>query len=96
MLWSKAKDMDTQPLFETSVLGHKIQVFSNRVVLQTWLGLGRRIDIPLDKIATIETGGIFQPSVTIETTGGEQFVIPAFFRKKQALRRAIEQARASK
>jgi len=88
--------MDNKPLFETSVLGHLAQVFFDRVVLQTWWGLGRRIDIPLDKIATIEIGGILQPSVTIGTTGGEQFIIPAFFRKKQALAHAIEQARTHK
>lgn len=88
--------MDTQPLFETAVLGHRVQVFFDRVVLQTWWGLGRRIDIPLDKIATIEIGGILQPSVTIGTTGGERFIIPAFFGRKQALARAVEQARTQK
>ena len=79
-------------LYETSLLGFSIKVFSNHIEYKA--GLGGAIEmIPIAQIAGVKVGSFLVNRLTIETTGGREYVVPTG--KKKEIATAIYQAQAA-
>jgi hypothetical protein len=84
--------MDIQkPLFETNYVGFPIKVYPNRVDLKTKV-FGTE-SIPINQIASIQTGMKWVLEIVIETAGGKKYKIPCI--KKNEVRDAIYKAQAN-
>ena len=78
-------------LYETSILGFSVRVFSDRVEYTTGFG-GAVESIPINQIASIKLGNFLLNRIVIETTGGREYEINTG--KKKEVAAAIYQAQA--
>lgn len=79
-----------EPLFKTSYLGSKVEVYSDRLVYKMFF---TQKTIPLDQIASVDQGISGVAGIKIETTGGKKIGIPVGSGSKQKLEEAIFQAK---
>ncbi len=70
-------------LYETSILGLAVKVFSDRVEYKTGLGGALEV-IPIAQIASIKLGSFLVNRLTIETTGGREYVVTTGNKKEVA------------
>lgn len=81
----------TEPLFKYSMITMKIAVYPDRITYKKSLVDGEK-SIPINNVASIETGGVISSSVTIITTGGEKIKFPLIKNKKDDFKDAIYKA----
>lgn len=79
-----------EPIFQTSYLGSKVQVYSDRLVYKMFF---TQKTIPLDQIASIDPVISGYAGVKIETTGGKKITIPVGLGSKEKLEQVIFQAK---
>src|SRR5260221_970284 len=70
-------------LYETSILGMSVRVFSDRVEYKTGF-VGAVESIPINQIASIKLGSFLLNRLVIETTGGREYVITTGKKKEVA------------
>jgi hypothetical protein len=80
-----------QLVFETTMLGIAVRVYSDRVEYKNFIGPLE--SIPINQIASIKLGGSLVNRIVIETTCGHRYAIATA--KKQELANAIYQAQAA-
>lgn len=78
------------PIFQTSYLGSKVQVYRDRLVYKMFL---TKKTIPIDQIASIDPVMSGYAGVKIETTGGKKIKIPVGLMSKKKLEEAIFRAK---
>ena len=84
-----------EPLFQTSILGFKVSLFPQYLKYKKAL-FGPEITIPLEQIASVESGMSGVQQVTIETAGGKKEKMVVKLKDKQALTDAIYEAKNNK
>jgi hypothetical protein len=70
-------------LYETSILGMAVKVFSDRIEYKAGIGSGVEV-IPISQIVSIKLGSWIVNRMTIETSGGREYVIVTSKKKEVA------------
>lgn len=86
---NKEPQSKEEPLYQASYLGFWIKVYPNRVEFKA--GVGSQ-SIPITQIASVQLGMMGIAQITLESTGGQKYVINTM--KKKEVQQAIYDAQA--
>ena len=91
LVFIRKEFVNQEPIFQTSYLGFKVAVYSDRLVYRE---LWQKNTIPIQQIASVDLGMPFYGQIIIETAGGKKFKIPVKNSAKKKIDEAINQAKS--
>ena len=81
------------PIFKTSFLGNRTEVYQDRLVYKGLFGILAQISVPISEISSINLGAFWMPGAMVETSGGQKYGLYIPFSKKKLFQKTIADLR---
>ncbi len=78
-----------EPIFKTSFLGNRTEVYQDRLVYKGFFGILAEISVPISEISSVNLGAIWMPGAMVETSGGQKYGLYLPFNKKRVFQKTI-------
>lgn len=83
------------PIFKTSFLGNRTEVYRNRLVYRGFFGILAEINVPISEISSVNLGAVWTPGAMVETSGGQKYGLYVPFSKKKGFLKTISDLKNS-